>query len=289
MRKFLNRLVMSGVLATSTLASAGPVVIGGDDLNDHGSWTGTVNAAGWLYIQNALSNLVSQVTLSGNDGTIVVLGSAPTVPAASTPTTSNGCGAAYWPALAISRTVTCIDGAPAITAYLVGVASGANRPAVLLYPGSRVSNDVDAAEEAALTENAATIAAFVANGGGLLAHSGAYTWLSALVPGITILGACESGSAVLTPAGIAAFPTISNANITAGPCHNTFGGNLGGLQVLARDGTGANFILGGGAGTTFAVRAPDPIPTLDRFGLIALALALAAAVGLGRKHLKGRA
>ena len=285
MRKILTNMVLAAALAVPMTAQAGPIIIGGDDLNDHGSWNGTANLAGWLYIQNALANLLSQVTLPANDGTIVVLGSAPSVPASSTPTSSDGCGAVYWPATALSRTVTCIDGAAAITTYLTGVASGSNRPAVIVYPGNDVGNAIDSSEETAISASASAIATYVANGGGILGHTGPYAWLTTLLPGITILRACTVTGAALTPTGQAAFPTITNANITSGPCHNTFGGNIGSLQVLARDGNNAQFILGGGATTVIAPTPPEPpitIPTLGFNALAALIALIVAAAFAGR-------
>ncbi len=256
---------------------AGPVILGGDDLNDHGSFNGTNNLLGWLYIQNALQNLLSGVTRPGNDGTIVVLGSAPSVPATATPTSSDGCGAAYWPGqkLVPVRTVTCIDTAAGITTFFANLAAGTANPAVIVYPGDGVGNDVDAAEETVLAANAGAIANFVASGGGLLGHEGGYTWLSALVPGIITGGSCSSSSATLTPAGIAAFPTVTNADIRAGPCHGSFSGNLGGLGILALDSAGRNFIIGGGSTTTFAPVSRD-IPPLSEWTMLLMALLLAS-------------
>lgn len=255
---------------------AGPVVIGGDDLNDHGSWDGSANIEGWLYIQNALASLVSQVTLSGNDGTIVVLGSDPSsIPGV---TAGDGCTAAYFPAQALTpaRTVTCIEGDTAINTYLTGVAGGTNRPAVIVYPGSGVGNDVDTAEEAAWAANATTIADYVAAGGGLLAHEGEYTWLTALLPGIVIdFDVCEADpGATLTTVGQTAFPTVTDADINAGPCHLSFSGDFGGLQVLANDAGGLPFILGGGSGTTFEPTAAV-VPTLSPWALLLLIAGLA--------------
>jgi hypothetical protein len=269
-------------------ANAGPVILGGDDLNDHGTWNGTANVNGWLYIQNALSNLVTQSSYPSNDGTIVVLGSLATTPAASTPTSSDGCGAVYWPAQALTppRVVTCIDGAANITSYLAGVAGGTNRPRVIVYPGDAVGNDVDAAEEVAWAGSAATIAAYVASGGGLLGHTGDYTWLTALLPGITISTACEADpGATLTAAGIAAFPAVTNVNINAGPCHNSFGGSFGGLQVLAIDGTTPTplpFILGGGAQTTFTPTS-NAVPFMPA-AFVALLVFAVAGFGVARSR-----
>jgi hypothetical protein len=268
-------------------AYAGPVILGGDDLHAHGSRVAGVNVDGWLYIQNALANLTAQSTYPSNDGTIVVLGSAP-----STSTSGDGCAAPYWAgqSLVPVRTVTCIDTAASIATYFAGLASGSNRPRVIVYPGNDVGNSMDAAEEAEWTAAAATISSYVAAGGGLLGHTGPYTWLSTLIPGITLSSTCVADpGATLTAAGTAAFPSITNANINTGPCHNTFGGTFGGLQVLALDGSSPQlaFILGGGAGTTFAARSTQ-VPTLGFVATTAMGIALAlwGTVALRRRESK---
>ena len=277
MKKGAFMAVATLALALSANTLAGPVVIGGDDLNDHGSWDGTSNLEGWLYIENALASLIPQVTLSGNDGTIVVLGSDPSsIPAA---TSSDGCTAAYFPAQALTppRTVNCIEGDTAINTYLAGVAGGTNRPAVIVYPGSGVGNDVDSFEEAAWAANATVIADYVAAGGGLLAHEGDYTWLTALLPGIIVDSSiCVAApGAILTTAGSTAFPTLTDADINAGPCHASFSGDFGGLQVLANDGSvpPVAFILGGGGGTTFE-GTPMVVPALNPWMLALLVVFL---------------
>ena len=43
--------VLSLVACTVSTADAGAVIMGGDDLTDHGSVSGGVNMQGWLYIQ----------------------------------------------------------------------------------------------------------------------------------------------------------------------------------------------------------------------------------------------
>jgi hypothetical protein len=95
----------------------------------------------------------------------------------------------------------------------------------------------------------------VANGGGLMAHgsgSTAYGWLTALLPGLTETGGCNSAGATLTAAGNAAFPGLSNSDVNsnAGPCHSHFEGALGGLVTLALDGSNPalSYIIGTGAG-----------------------------------------
>lgn len=287
MKKIAFAAAAAVAFALSANTLAGPVVIGGDDLNDHGFWDGSANVSGWLYIQNALASLIPQVTLSGNDGTIVVLGSDP---AGLTATSSDGCGAVSFPAQALvpPRTVNCIDGDVAIAAYLADVASGTEKPAVIVYPGNGVSNGIDAAEEAAWAAGATTIADYVAAGGGLLAHEGGFTWLTALLPGIVVEPSCLANpGATLTTAGSTAFPTLSDADINAGPCHASFSGDFGGLQVLANDGSvpPLPFILGGGSGTTFS-GTPMSIPALNPWmlALLAALLGLMALHGLVRRR-----
>lgn len=267
-------------------ATAGPVIVGGDDLNDHGSFSGGASQSGWLYIQNALQSLATQSTYPSNDGTIVVLGALGATPASNNSTVGDSCGAVYWPATVMTppRTVNCIDGAANITAYLNGVQGGTNRPLVIVYPGNGASNGVDSLEEAAWASGASIVASYVAAGGGLLGHTGPYTWLTALLPTVSVVPSCST-NASLTADGLLAFPTITNANINAGPCHNTFSGNFGGLKVLALDAGGGAMILGGGAATTF-VAAPSVVPVLPAWllSLLAAGVASMGAAFLRRKR-----
>ena len=76
----MGKCLGTGILALSLTSSlwGGPVILGGDDLTDHGSRPGATNLLGWLYIQNAISNINSQVTRPGPylGGDIAALGSA---------------------------------------------------------------------------------------------------------------------------------------------------------------------------------------------------------------------
>jgi hypothetical protein len=251
-------------------AWAGPVILGGDDLTDHGSRSGAVNLEGWLYIEKALTNLNPNVTRTGPFTTdIAAIGSAAVVGCPPACPGSNAGAAIASAAGNAGLGVTFFDGAAVINGFFASLASGAVNPRIIWLAGSDASNNEDAAEIAAVNANAAALNSYVASGGGLMSHgissAGVYDWLSTLLPGITTPGICNSTGATLTPAGQAAFPGLTNSNIdaNAGPCHNTFGGNFGGLVALALDGTGTPYIIGGGGGTLIQCGQPGqpPCPT----------------------------
>lgn len=229
----------------ASAALGGPVILGGDDLTDHGSVSGgTTLIDGWLYIRKALENLKPNVLRPGNDNSVAVLGSADSA------VTSSNAGAAYhYAAPQAGLGVSFHDGDAAINKFFADLASGAVNPAIIVTAGTGASNDLDASEGAALTANAASIANFVNSGGGLLSHGAdptvSYGWLFALLPAATAPGGC-SIPLTLTAAGQAAFPGLTNDNVSSGPCHNNFTGDLGGLQILATDTQGRNAIIGGG-------------------------------------------
>ena len=227
------------------------MILGGDDLADHGFQVAGVNQQGWLYIEKAVSNVLAGATRSGTITTdIVALGAA----ANPTFTGSNVGGAIGSAANVLGKTVLYVDGAAAINQFFVDLASGLVNPEMLWFSGTGAANNLDASEGLALTANAAAINAFGVSGGGIMAHGSgptAYGWLSALLPGLNEVGGCNSTGATLTAAGQAAFPGLSNSNIdaSAGPCHSSFTGNFGGLTTLAFDGNQRSYIIGGGAGT----------------------------------------
>lgn len=279
----------------SLSAIAGPIIIGGDDLTDHGNnlGAGGANQQGWKYIELAITDLNSSQTRGGAITTdIVALGSAF---ADYTSIHSGNAGAAIGSAAnAAGLSVTFVDTAAAITQFFIDLAAGTINPKILWIAGTGAANDLDSAEGVALANNAAAINTFGASGGGIMAHGSgttAFGWLSALLPGIDFTGACNSSGATLTAAGQAAFPGLSDSDInsSAGPCHNTFSGNLGGLTVLARDGLQRALIIGGGTGTVIRCGQPGqpPCPTVPTPGtmpLLGLGL-LGLIAGLRRRKL----
>ena len=260
--KFLRNSCVAALFAASAMAIAGPVILGGDDLTDHGSRSAGVNQEGWLYIEKAVSNVLSGTTRAGTITTdIVALGSA------ANPTFNSGDagGAIGSAANVLGKTVTFFDSASAIDNFFSDLLNGLINPRMIWLAGTGAFNDLDSFEGARLTANAAAINSFVSSGGGLMAHgsgSVAYGWLSALLPSINEVSGCNSNGATLTAAGQAAFPGLSNndVNANAGPCHSNFTGDFGGLQTLAFDGDQRSYIIGGGASTIIQCGKPGQPP-----------------------------
>ncbi len=220
------------------------MILGGDDLTDHGSYNGAPQN-GWLYILKAQESLKPNVKRP-HDGTVAVLGSTD-----STSTAGNAGGAYHYTTPLAGLTPQFYDGPAAIDDFFDDLRTGAKKPAILVTVGTDAANDLDTLEGNTLRSHAAEIAAFVNSGGGLLSHGfgadAAYGWLFALIPGITEADGCDVGTLSLTADGQAAFPGLTNNHIRTGPCHSNFSGDLAGLKVLARDGRGQNIIIGGAA------------------------------------------
>ena|SRR5215210_3436847 len=237
-------------------AVGGPVILGGDDLTDHGSTDGSgVSQQGWLYMEKAVGNIKAKVGRA-NDNSIAALGS-------EARDVVNGSGSDAGMAIKNAATkngmtVTYFDTADQINTGLASIANGSYNPAMIWVAGDQASNNLDACEGVgtegqAITDNSAVINNFVNSGGGLFSHGTCYAWLSALLPGLTTVDGGSSGDLFRTPAGITAFPDVSDENFNAGPWHNHFEGNFGGLDVLVRSndiddaaGQDAAVVIGGG-------------------------------------------
>ena len=263
----LRRMALLGVIAAAVMAAAGmymsvepadagnalggPVILGGDDLQDHGCNDGAGNnLLGWLYIQRALENIAPNVTI-GNDGTIAALGSADVAGAVS-------CGdagsAIFHAAQDVGLTVEYYNTGAGITQFFADLDAGTATPAIIWIAGTGASNDLgdDAAEGVALTTNAQAISDFVSQGGGLMSHGSEYGWLFALLPDASTVDGGSSDDLYFTPEGLADLPALTVSDINAGPWHNHFEGDFGGLSVLVRsnsiddiDGQDAAVVLGG--------------------------------------------
>lgn len=288
--KLLSIAVAAALGAAAAPVLAGPVILGGDDLTDHGFRVGGANQEGWLYIQKAIGNLLTSQTRPGAiTVNIAALGSAAD-PAFTGGDAGGGIGSA---ADVLGKSVAFFDGDTAINDFFTALTAGTINPQVIWLAGTGANNDLDFDEGLALTANAAAINTFVASGGGLMAHGSgdvAYGWLSALLPGLSDSGSCDSDGATLTAAGQAAFPGLSNSDIddNAGPCHSSFVGNFGGLVALGLDGNQLPYIIGGGGGTVIQCGQPGqpPCPTSvpEPGSLALLAGALLGGAALRRRR-----
>lgn len=270
MNKFKINLIALGCFFALSTAQAGPVIIDGTDANDHGSAT-TVNQNGWLYMQRALENLATNVNPLAAK-VVVDIG-------ATSSDARNSITSAFnlstLPGLGWS--LTHVDGAAAVDAWLAGL-STSNTGILYLTTFGLASGDADAAERTAINNRAAEINNFVGGagnatlGGALFAQgevgTGAFGWLSTLIPGISFTDVGGGGigtDMTLTPAGTVAFPGLTNTDLAgADPWHGYFSGNLGGLSVLATapdsQGVTRNVIIGGGAGTILQCGEPGQPP-----------------------------
>lgn len=266
--------VMVGMLAWGS-ASAGPFILDLTDADDHGGASATENLTGWKYMQRVLENLAPGVT-NGNK-TVVNLGSSP---GEALNAQNSAFGKSTLPGMGWS--FTNIDGAAAITSFFDG--SGATTIAdagiITIDSGSNVGGGISSAEIGVLNANASKIDNFLGGGGGLhsMAEGGAgqYGWLSTLLPGLTFTTAGGSGL-TLTPDGQAAFPGLTNADLSAGPFHGAWTAGLGGLSVLFVDGNQRAVGIGSSGGSVTNPGNPSvPEPSallLLGFGLLPLAWA----------------
>jgi hypothetical protein len=258
------------VLAAAGAAHAGPFILAGTDADDHGFAQGGANQDGWFFMQRALENLAPGVT-NGNKQ-VVILGSSAgqALDAAQSAFNLSSLVAAGW-------TVTTVDGAANIASFLQGGLSGAG--IIMMDSGANVGGGLSTTEEAALASNASFINTFVGNGGALFSQANDYGWLSALIPTLTVISFSDTGLA-LTADGNAAFPGLTNADLSAGPYHERFE-NLGSLSVLATGiATASAFdVIIGSAGGSITNPEPPPVGTVPEPSTYALMLAGLGVVG----------
>lgn len=266
------RVVAAAAVLVCSGAHAGPFILAGTDADDHGSFSAGANQDGWLFMQRAIENIGSAVT-NGNN-VVYVLGSTNSASsgdaydAATSAFTQSSLASAGW-------TISYVDGAAAIATFLQGGAAGAGL--IMLDSGSNITGGLSAAENAAIAANAGSLNSFVGAGGGLFSQANGYDWLSALLPTVTVNSLQTTGLS-LTAAGMAAFPGLSNADLSAGPYHENFT-NIGSLPVLATgvgSFSGLNVILGASGGS---ITNPDITPAVPEPSTYALMLAGLASLG----------
>lgn len=237
------------ITVLSTSALGGPVIMGGDDLTDHGFGDGTANFDGWLYIEKAIQNLNAAATRTGPFTSDIAALGAPASPGCPGDCPAGSAGAAIDSVAAVlGLTVTHYEGSAALTSFFTDLGNASVNHRILWIAGDQARNDLDAAEGTALAANAGAIKSFVASGGGLMAHGAgdaAYGWLDVALPGLIAIPGCQAKDATLTAAGTAAFPGLLDDNVATGPCHATFSGEFGLLKVLVTDGQHGTSCVGG--------------------------------------------
>ena len=251
-RVFAAVTVAAGIAVGSSAAYAGPFILAGTDADDHGSASGSTNLDGWFFMQRSIENLAPSVT--NGSKVVVSLGSSSTALAAKQSAFNlSGLVGQGW-------TFQALDGAAAINSFFAntGAVTAANSGIVMLDSGNNVSGGLDNTEEGALTANATQLNSFLGAGGGLFSQANSYGFLSALVPGLT--APAESNTGInLTAAGSAAFPGLTNADLSAGPYHNQFA-NIGSISVLGVSTATTNPIIIGASGGSITDPGPGPGP-----------------------------
>lgn len=264
MRKLISQLVLALAAAFCTAsAMAGPFILAGTDADDHGFSNGTANVDGWLFMQKVLENLAPGVT--NTNKTVVILGSTSTAhdAASSAFNFSSLAGAGGW-------NLVTVDAANFANFFgNVGGGTTLSGAGILMMDSDgNVGGGIDGS---AFTPYAALINSFVGGGGGLFSQSNGYAWLTALLPAVTAVDEFETGLA-LTGTGNAAFPGLTNADLSAGPYHNSFEG-FSPIPILATSTVTGNAVIIGGSGGSITNPVPEP-STLALLGIATLALVM---------------
>ena len=232
--------------------NAGAVVIDGTDANDHGDnfGPGRTNQGGWFYMQQVLENIAPNVT-NGNRLLLSLgadpsdlgfsFGAAPSIASAFAQSPLPGLG---W-------TIAFVAGGADIDTLLGGgVAPARDQNNAVIAGGVRLTQagilyittsnnalgDLSTQELAVVNGHGVDIANFVNAGGGLFAQAESpfsfqtvvqpFGWLSSIFPTISVGNPTTTGpnDIQITPAGMAAFPDLTVADLSTGPWHNSFAG-----------------------------------------------------------------
>jgi hypothetical protein len=283
--KTFRRAVAAAAVAlfAASAAHAGPYILAGTDADDHGSVSAGVNQDGWFFMQRALENIAASTALTTVNRVVYALGSdlgSQAYAAAKSAFDLSSLATNGW---TFNFVGNLTDASLATALSLAGI--------VMLDSGGNVGGGLTTGEQSVLTANAAAINSFVGGGGGLFSQSHGYGWLSALVPGLTVTQIQEDGL-TLTPAGAAAFPGLTNADLSAGPWHNYFN-NVGSIPVLATGLSGGQsraVVIGAAGGS---ITNPEPpvgvIPEPETYALMGAGLAALGFVSRRRKQQQAKA
>jgi hypothetical protein len=250
-------------------AWAGPFILAGTDADDHGSASGGANQDGWLFMQRALENIGAGVT-NGNKVVAVLGSTSSAATAANSSFDLSSLVGAGWSRANIS-TASFAD-------FFGGVsATNVNNVGILIMDSN--GNIGGGVSGTAFVPYAPTINSFVGGGGGLFSQANGYQWLSALLPAVTITGEFLTGIS-LTASGSAAFPSLTNADLSAGPYHNRFN-NSSPIPVLGTGNTTGSAIIIGGTGGSITNPGGGTVPEPATLALLGFGI---AAVGAMRRR-----
>lgn len=255
------KLLAASLLMASSTAFAGPFILAGTDADDHGGTSLGANVDGWLFMQRALENIGAGVT--NGQTTVAILGSTGGAAAAANSAFDLSSLNATWDRanIAVADFSDFFSGVGTVNINTVGI--------LMMDSNGNVGGGVNGS---AFTPYASIIDAFVGAGGGLFSQANGYAWLTALLPNVTVVGEFDTGIE-LTAAGNAAFPGLTNADLSAGPYHNRFEG----FSPIPTLGTSTNsgnaIIIGGTGGSITNPGGSIPVPgslTLLGAGLLGL-------------------
>ena len=251
---------VAGLALAPTTSLAGPYILAGTDADDHGFANAGGNQDGWFFMQRAIENLAPGVT--NGSKFVVSLGS-------SAGQALNAAQSAFNLSIlpSLGYTFQNIDGAANINTFLSAGASAAAAIIMLDSSSNNVVGGLTSVEEVALTANAANLNSFLGAGGALFSQANSYGFLSALAAGLVVT-ANQALGITLTAAGGAAFPGLSNSDLSAGPYHAVFS-NVGAIPVLG-PGTNGSVILGSSSGT---ITNPIPVPEPSSLAIVLAGLA----------------
>lgn len=281
---FFKRSLVPGVVLAAAMALGMPtparagIILAGTDADDHGDNGGGTNNDGWLFMQKVLDNLAP--TTTNGKKWVVSLGSDPGTQAGTAAASAfalSSLPGLGWSFLSVNGVIPIHD---FLTDSILLTTTLKDAGILMMDSGANVSGGSTAAEQQEFEDHATAIDSFLGAGGSLFSQSlQNYDFLSTLLPGPPAAAAIgESNTGIsLTAAGTAAFPGLSNADLSAGPYHNRFV-NFGSLAILGTSNATGNPIIIGASGGS--ITNPDPVPGVPAPPAIVLA-------GLGALSLCG--